>query len=311
MNSTTPKKSRGRFFFRVALSVVFFVWIFHRLDLKLFLSLLKSVSLYSLGIFFLAVGMSQAIGAMRWWLLIRVAGFKVDLGLAFRSFFLGTYFNLIGLGTIGGDLVRGTIIGKQGKKLTAGLICVFADRLIGMLVLLFIGLLAVAIFGNEKMDFHALQLLCLLGLLLISGWILSPRLLLIFLPHRGYLRDKVEEALSIFMAKPGSILPIAMVSAFYHLIQISLVYYLARQLTSDATFCQVLTSVPFINILALLPVSWNGLGVRESAFLFFLSPVPLTVEQATTVSLLWFFGISFVSLSGGIIVILNDMVKKK
>jgi hypothetical protein len=58
--------------------------------------------------------------------------------------------------------------------------------------------------------------------------------------------------------------------------------------------------VPIINVVSMLPVSLNALGVRENAYVFFFSRVGLDGAVSFTMSLVSFFVFFLLSLVGGI-----------
>jgi hypothetical protein len=62
--------------------------------------------------------------------------------------------------------------------------------------------------------------------------------------------------------------------------------------------------VPFVNIASSLPISWNGLGVREKSYqTFFVASAPglMTSEQAIAFGALWLLAVMTTSAIGGIV----------
>lgn len=51
----------------------------------------------------------------------------------------------------------------------------------------------------------------------------------------------------------------------------------------------------------MIPVSINGLGIREAAYVLLFGPVGLSTGQAVTLSMLFFLVVTVISLLGGII----------
>jgi len=58
---------------------------------------------------------------------------------------------------------------------------------------------------------------------------------------------------------------------------------------------------PLTNLASALPVSWNGLGVRESAYVFFLARVGVASEAAVALALLWLGVVLVGGAIGGIV----------
>ena len=59
--------------------------------------------------------------------------------------------------------------------------------------------------------------------------------------------------------------------------------------------------IPIIMAIQLVPVSLNGLGVREGAYVFFFGSAGLVASQAVAASLLFALLTTLVSLSGGVL----------
>jgi hypothetical protein len=65
---------------------------------------------------------------------------------------------------------------------------------------------------------------------------------------------------------------------------------------------------PIVTVIAMLPISFNGLGMREGMFVYLFSKIGLPSAQALSLSLTWYFIITGISLVGGIIFALRRSV---
>ncbi len=59
--------------------------------------------------------------------------------------------------------------------------------------------------------------------------------------------------------------------------------------------------VPMVSLLTLLPVSVNGMGVREAGVALFLTPLGIAPTIATALAFLWFLTFGAVGLVGGLV----------
>jgi uncharacterized membrane protein YbhN (UPF0104 family) len=59
--------------------------------------------------------------------------------------------------------------------------------------------------------------------------------------------------------------------------------------------------IPLVAVATMIPVSLNGLGVREGAFVFFLAQAGVPEDQALSLALLWLGVIIVSSLIGGLV----------
>jgi uncharacterized membrane protein YbhN (UPF0104 family) len=69
----------------------------------------------------------------------------------------------------------------------------------------------------------------------------------------------------------------------------------------DVPFVFYFILIPPIAVATMIPVSLNGLGVREGAFVFFLAQVGVPEAQALSLALLWLGVLIASSLIGGLV----------
>ncbi len=60
-----------------------------------------------------------------------------------------------------------------------------------------------------------------------------------------------------------------------------------------------------INILSSLAISWNGLGVRENGYLFFLAPLFISREHAIAFGVMWLLAMAISSAIGGLVLVFS------
>ena len=63
--------------------------------------------------------------------------------------------------------------------------------------------------------------------------------------------------------------------------------------------------VPLIALAIVLPISINGVGIREGGMVFLLSRWGIAEEQAVAIGLLWFFATIVTGLIGGFLFLLD------
>jgi glycosyltransferase 2 family protein len=65
------------------------------------------------------------------------------------------------------------------------------------------------------------------------------------------------------------------------------------------SYCFILG--PLVNIMAAIPVSLNGLGVREGGYVFFLAHIGIARESAIAFALSWFAVVMLAGVAGGFV----------
>ena len=292
-------------FIKLAVSICMLALVVSIIDLGAFTETLLSVPLTVFVIVVVGYVLGQVLSAYKWWCIARAAGIDVPYSIALKSYFIGMFVNCFGLGIVGGDVARGVLLSDGRGVKAAGVATVVADRLQGLAVLALIGALAAAFFASSSIDPSLVYLLCVIGFGIVLGWIVGPALLVRLVPSDHPLQHKAREISDAFPKDWSTIAYITLLSAAFHLLQISLHWVMGYGLGVSIAWTVLLVTIPFVNILSSLPISWNGIGIRENAYIFFLAPAVLTSEQAVALGAMWLIAITVSSAIGGVIAVVT------
>ncbi len=292
---------RWKSFIKIGVSVVMIAHVLSTVDFSKLLGTITRVSWGWAIVVLLGYTVGQFISIYKWWLLARSGGIKVPYSSALKSYFIGMYINCFGLGLVGGDLARGILIADGKPQKSAGLASVIADRLHGLTVLALIGSISTLCFGRLVKDPALALFLDSLGFVLLAGWFLGPRILLAIVGPQNKYRQKAEEVTGVFPQNPARLVYISLVSVAFHFWQIVLHFLIGQALGVTIPLAILFVTIPFVNMMASLPISWNGLGVREKAYVFFMHPAILSSEQAVAMGALWLVGVTISSMIGGVV----------
>lgn len=245
----------------------------------------------------------QIIAGIRWSSLARPIGFNHGTGYFVWRFFEGLFFNLCLPSSIGGDVIKAYRLADTTRgRLLAGC-TIFADRLTGVSAL---GVLAGAALLAIKFKLATTTTLAV-GFLLLAGVLLFFRIavgsldrLLEFLPAGGRLRQFLAQLL------PYQIRPSLMSRAVGWSIIVQAgasisVALLARGIDVRLSLGIWFSVVPLIALTMVLPISINGVGLREGGMALLLNPWGVAKEQAIAIGLLWFFATIVTGLIGGVL----------
>lgn len=251
----------------------------------------------------------QLLSSVKWWTIARSGGITTPYPAALKAYFIGMFLNCFSFGMLGGDAARGILVAQGQPKKTEGLASVVADRVHGLIVLSCIALLTSAIMGRDRVSPDLIQLLLLLVVGCTAGWLIGPWLL----PRLPFMKTtkiglKLQQVMKIFPRDPKTLLFITTISIAFHLLQISLHAVMAAGLGIEIPFTTLLLVIPFVNIVCSLPISWNGLGVREKAYTYFLATAPAIVsyEQAVAFGAIWLLAVTVSSAIGGIVAMMSE-----
>jgi glycosyltransferase 2 family protein len=247
----------------------------------------------------------QLLSSYKWWLLARSGSIEVPWLLAVRAYFLGMAVNCFGVGTVGGDLARALVLGGRSKKKAIALASVFADRVHGLTVLAGIGVVSIAFVGRQHIGGEYLVLLPACIIAVVVAWYFGPGIALAALPKGGALHKNLEQIAEVFPREAATISYISLISLVFHLLQIGLHQVMAAGFGIQIPWAVLLVTIPVINILSSLPISWNGLGVRENGYLFFLAPQFISREHAISFGVMWLLAMAISSAIGALVLVFS------
>jgi uncharacterized membrane protein YbhN (UPF0104 family) len=250
--------------------------------------------------------------AWRWGLLLRAQDVPLPYRMLTGSFLVATFFNNFLPSNIGGDVVRVTDTAKAAGSKTLATTVVLIDRGIGLLALALMAASGATMMQRMAVGPVGPALLWAgfgLGAIVATPALLMPESMTKLLqPLRVFHQEWVDEriarltdALTRFKETPaalagcfaGAVIVQALLVVFYVAI--------ARSIGIPIGFAELAVIVPVSFIVQMLPVSLNGLGVREATFGFYFTRLGLPLESALLVSFMGAALIMMFSLSGGIV----------
>ncbi|HEY7155020.1 MAG TPA: lysylphosphatidylglycerol synthase transmembrane domain-containing protein, partial [Gemmataceae bacterium] len=249
--------------------------------------------------------LTQGVSALRWQILAGMLG----LGGRWRDYvahyFVGMFFNLVLPTSVGGDVVRAWYLGRQegvtppaGRR-TAAFLSVLADRVNGFAVLIVVACLAAlfcptALPGWISWIVAGMGSACLLGLaaLPILPWL---RKVLSSQPRLTRLMDGA----ALYLHDRRGLAVVTLLSLVVQLANIVLSWLVGEGLGLPVPLLYYGVLIPLVSILTLLPISLNGMGLREYGTMLLLAPLGVGSAKAVTLSLLLFAVYTAASLIGG------------
>src|SRR6185369_9517711 len=211
-------REAGRWGIRLAISLGIVGYILYSVDREHLWHAVTVVRLQWVAVAVVIYLIGQLLSAYKWFLLGRsvgLAGSPVDYG---RFYLIGMFFNLLGISTLGGDVVRGLYLGR-GHRPGLALNSVLFDRVSGLAVLM--ALCSVTLLAHPEYQFAGpIGLLVTIGGgALIVGWWTCPYLVKL-LPAGNRIRCQVETELAPFWRDSWLLVRVVCVSLVFHLSQV-------------------------------------------------------------------------------------------
>jgi hypothetical protein len=244
------------------------------------------------------LGVTQLLSSLRWQIIARPLGFERPLRQLTGFYFIGMYFNLLLPTSVGGDVVRACYLdGRSGRRLAA-FFAVFLDRLSGLLMLLALACLAACLC---PLDLPAWVRWGVWGTAagVLVGIAALP--LLASQSEKGARKvQRLREAVRT-VSCPRVLLSTSALSLTVQCSNVLIVWLIGQAIHANVPGSYYWIIVPMVSLLTLLPISVNGMGVREGGMALFLAPLGVGNEIAVTLAFVWFLVQTVVSLGGGLV----------
>ena len=265
--------------------------------------------LYLLGFFALYFA-SVFLTAVRWRILLRTWDIDARLGTLLRYILTGLFMNNFLPGSLGGDAYRLYSGGRDAGKLDAVAATIFYERVLSYASLVTLGLVALSIRADPASDLTFWLLLggvflALTGLTAVSTLPAFGRWAENFVSRFPFAeRLRLKDWVHSFRFKvrhPALLAGVFLLSFLIQFIDIYAFRLVAAAIQLPVRFGDLLLFVPLLYLAILLPLSVNGIGIRESVFVIFAASWGITSADAVAFSLTVFALNLAGSLVGGVI----------
>jgi len=251
-------------------------WLLQVVDVGRTLSLLRDLDPFPLVAALLVLLAQAAAGALRWRAIVLLQGGRLGIVRAMHLFFLGTFFNQTLSSTIGGDAVRVWRLRAAGVTLGRAAGGVALERLAGLLTL---GVLAAAALPlTQGPALVALSLLAGASVLMAGLIALGVRLGSPGSPWRRIM----EDAHAVLLSRNGVV--VLCLSILIHLSGALALWAVAMGVGLEVPLLPCLVLVPPAMLVATLPISLGGWGVREGVLVAAFGIVGVPADAALAVS---------------------------
>lgn len=303
-----------RLAFRLLVSAGLLGFIFSSVPVSQLTSILQNVSLWP---FLAALALTPCmvyLAATQTKVLTDRQGLTLSVGQIFAVTFATAFYGLLLPGTIVGGAVRWYRFSQQDKKPAQALAAIAFGRLMSTLILAATGLVCWALDAQARQDIFNGAILGAVMFGLCGIYVLFFRrrqaqaltsLLgrLTFIPN--FIHCKVAKLLHAAAEFQGlaasALLTMTGVFALYQLLGIASFYLLALALPVELSFTTIGWIRTYVLLLATLPISFLGLGIREGALIFMLQSYGILAPAAVAYSFLILARTLFTAMVGGAI----------
>jgi glycosyltransferase 2 family protein len=300
-------------FFKIAVTALLLFFVFHKIDFEQFSLTMRNArwELFALAVLVLLLGHYVCI--FRWRLLMRplmqVPTFNNLLGI----YWIGLFFNLAFPTVIGGDVVKMYYAGKSSKAYAQSFAATFLDRDAGMFAMMIIACCVLPAYPVLVPGIPIAIIVWSVFAAFIIGniAIFTPschRILTRALNRLGMSRiahkiDLISNAFQILGKHSTTLLLSLLISFINQALVITATWILALCLRIDVSISYFMIFVPVITLISMIPVSLNGMGLREYAFKSIFTSIGVLPASCIALGLLTSIIIILSSLPGFVVYI--------
>lgn len=298
---------------KAAVTVVLFYLLFRKVDFHEFVATLRAADVGLLSLAFLVLWFGHYICIFRWRMLMRPVMAAPSASRLFGIYCIGLFFNLTFPTVVGGDVVKAYYAGRPSGRFTPSFAATFLDRDAGMFAMMLIACTAVIIHPLRipRLPVGFIIWSAFLAFTFINIAVFAPslhrRLTSLLLRMRaGRLAAKVDAISDVFqlIGRQKTVLAVSLAISFVNQVMVMAVtWIMALALGIRVPLLQFFVVVPVVTLIAMIPVSLNGMGLREYAFVTLLVGLGADREASMALGILSSIFVFLSAVPGGIVYI--------
>ena len=304
---------------KTVLSIGLIALLIARVDFTKVKNYITGINLLPYLVAFLLIVAGTAGSTLKWKLLLKNAGIQRPFTTLLRFYYIGSFYNMFLPTTVGGDVIRTAMLGKESKEMVRTASSVFAERLFGLHALL--GVASVSFFLSynlftgkavEPILFCVFAGFCLLTLLFFFPALIT----LATIPIRFVFRKigfhkgetitiEVEAAVQDLWSDKKNLFRSSLISLLFQLTLPLQAILVSTALRMDIPWQYFFAITPVSVLLTMIPISLNGIGVREWVAVFLYGSLGVDKDTIVTLSFMGFLLVTVNALIGGVVFLLN------
>ena len=257
--------------------------------------------------------------SMKWQIFVRAMGHDASILTLMKLYTLGYFFNVFTPASIGGDVIRSYHLGAKLESQRDAAVATFLERFTGLLAMALLGVLFVTLGSDVTAGLEvaiflvgaattAVAVVCFSTPINRMTFALLRKLLLRVLgsEQRAFRFLRVLEKLAIGMAAARAdklLLAKGLLwSVVFHALTVLNTYVAALAVGWESpSVTGLFVVVPLVLLVSMVPITPNGVGIQEGAFVFLLERIGGTRAQGLGVGIVLRAKVMLIALLGWLI----------
>ena len=240
----------------------------------------------------------RALMAYRWIALLCIVDprERPPLAATLRIFFVSTFVGTFLPASVGGDAVRAYSVTQLQVGGGDAVASVFMDRMLGVASILLMALVGLTLAADLATNWT------IVASLVVAGTACGAVLALVFSARAAAIAARTLDSLPAALREPldrvlqsirryarhhGALVNVLLCSVAVQGLRIVQAYFLGRGLGISASLGAYFAFVPLILLVMLLPITFNGIGTSQAAFVWFFARAGVAAAPAFALSVLF------------------------
>jgi uncharacterized protein (TIRG00374 family) len=303
-------------FLKIAVSVFLIGWLLQRIGIENILNQFRSVTAGWIIAAFLLFTVSHFLGSFQWWLLLRSENIELPWKKTLGFYFIGLFFNNFLISSMGGDFFRIIDVRRISNNGTGSVSTVFLDRFMGLVVLTGMTVFAlpwILIKGGFESTYQLLFITLLIGWFFLLFFFFNKSfakpfawLIKKIIPKRISVKAReVYRKIHNFGSKKKLVLQVILISIGVQSARIIMHYLAGRSLGISISLLYFFLIIPVVAVMASLPVTIGGIGLRESTAVLLFGWAGVAGEITAPMEFLAYLIAIATSIPGGLYFIIR------
>jgi len=273
--------------FKIILSIGILYFLFNKTNTKTLLELYSNVNLKILILPFILLFFQTTLSSLKWKYILAAENTFPPFFFLLKSYFIAGFLSLFLPSSFGGDIYRIYILKQYNKNYLKNTSSVLFDRISGLFALTSISIISYILFYKNRINY---KFLAIYLFAIILFWLLtSDKMANLILDGKNkifYYIIKIIKSFNKYRNNKKVLLQALCISFIFqsNIVLINKICCMALNIEISVQYLFMI--IPLIYLTEALPISINGLGVREGAFIFFFVQAGYKPEEALGLAIL-------------------------
>lgn len=296
------------FFVKLVITAAICTIILWSVDWQSIFQTIQGSNTLLIAVVFVLMVLSVTLSAYKWKLILSIHDIHFSFHALHQWYFVAMFLNNLLPSTIGGDGYRVFKTLDNPRSKSCAVIAILVERITGLLALLFLGYIGGIVSFTQRQDEFS-RFIVVAGTVCLAIFIPLFYLAIQFKILRRLLQSKrcpqklrtLSEHIADYGKRPLKTISVLLISFLFQMHSLFFNWLLIVALGKMLSIFGLAVAVTLTNIIAVLPISINGLGLTEGSFMYFTGFYGLDHETSLLAALILRVLLIPIGLIGGLI----------